>query len=116
MLHITPALVEANYELLRLTPPFRGWKLPAPDDVEFRVDGSIECRGWYIFKDGKHILSISHRNQSTLQELTKTVAHEMIHVHEQNANACRPDVAHSWRWKRWARSVCKWHCWDYNAF
>ena len=34
---LTPGILEAAYEFLRTTPPFKGWKLPSGVDITFRV-------------------------------------------------------------------------------
>ena len=36
-LRLTPEILEGAYEFLRATPPFRGWRLPHADEVEFVV-------------------------------------------------------------------------------
>jgi hypothetical protein len=44
------------------------------------------------------------------------IGHEMIHVHEEHAKACREDVEHSAAFKKWAQQVCKVHGFDLKRF
>ena len=79
-MRITPANLIAAYEMLRTMPPFLGWKLPDPDDVEFAVARFYHFGECDIGKDGNHIIRISENAVSHLDTLCRTMAHEMIHV------------------------------------
>lgn len=116
-IYIDIEMCAAVYDLLRLTPPYRSWKLPPADKVKFAITNSIIYRGQHsMLPSGKHKIELSQRNIGTLWELTRVMGHEMVHVHEENSRACRPDVEHSWQFKKWADSVCRWHVWDRKAF
>lgn len=115
MLHLTPQIAEASYELLRTTPPFKGWKLPHADEVEFIVCNFVDCRAQHQLTD-HHKIWVSNRNLGSLDELNRAMAHEMIHVHEERTRQCRHDVAHSKKFHRWAKRVCVLHCWDLKMF
>lgn len=116
LIHITPHTVEAAYELLRTTPPFRGWKLPPADEVEFIICFAIDYRAQHQYLNGRHKIWVSARNVGSLQELTRVMAHEMIHVHEERTKQCRYDVLHSKKFQQWAKRVCQLHCWDLKMF
>lgn len=117
-LHLTPAMLVASYELLRVTPPFRGWKLPHSDDVEFCIISTVGVRGTFHLtkKTKKKVISISRGCVSRLPTLISTMAHEMVHLHEDTAHRARGDVMHGARFKRLAARVCYFHGWEETMF
>jgi hypothetical protein len=105
-MHITPAIVEAVYELNRATPPFSRWKLLEPDDIAFSVTASKDYRGLYqLSAAGQHSISISSVYVGQIETLRCVVAHEMIHL--------RQALRGKWRL---ARLVCHHHGFDPKAF
>src|SRR5690349_18038866 len=46
-LRLTPDIIEGAYEFLRMTPPFRGWRLPPADEVEFVVSRHKRYLGYH---------------------------------------------------------------------
>jgi len=114
MLHLTPEILESCYELLRTTPPFRGWKLPHADDVKFVVsrnrDTCAHCEPGTNFT-----LTVSQHLHSQLCTLLVTLAHEMIHIHEYMIGV-RGDIQHGADFKRLAKQVCRYHGFDSKAF
>lgn len=110
-------MLEAAYEMLRTTRPIKGWRLPPADNVEFVVTRSLEYRGWHTLKNGVSRIHISCKAVGSLAELTRTMAHEMVHQYEDGwLDNYRSSTNHSRRWHQLAKSVCQWHCWDYPAF
>jgi hypothetical protein len=116
MLHLTPEMLEASYELLRTTPPFRRWKLPEADDVIFRVIRSEEVRGTFELVKGRMVISISAKCVGNLHSLNATMAHEMVHLYEDTVHNARNDVMHSATFKRLAKQVCRHHGFDELLF
>lgn len=117
MLFITIPMVRAAYTLLSVTPPFRHWKLPPADQVIFFITRSTTVSGdYHRRRNGKHVIRVSGLRHGSLEALLKTVAHEMIHLHEEGYDSARCDVQHSWLFRRWAKIVCNWHRWDLNEF
>lgn len=117
MLHYTPAMLEAAYELLRTTPPFSRWKLPEPDEVEFRVTRRLDYNAQIqLRKDKPPIIEISSRAMSTLPPLIRAMAHEMTHLHEHLCGDMRSDCKHGAGYRRRARQVCSHHCFDPMQF
>jgi hypothetical protein len=114
--HITPALIEASYELLRTTPPFRGWKLPPGDDVEFCVMRNNICSADYLrLPNGTHRIRVNSRWNGSVERVVRAVAHEMVHMHLDIA--CPSDTAaHGKRFWRAARRVCRHHHFDPTGF
>jgi hypothetical protein len=119
MLHITPEIVENAYELLKLTPPFRGWKLPPADDVVFSavpIKGARGgCQGEHWFDGKSHHIRINPKRHSALSSMLATLAHEMIHMREAQL-ALRNDVFHGRMFQEMADRVCKAHTFDRGQF
>lgn len=115
MLHMTPAMLEAAYELLRATPPFKGWKLPPGDEVAFHILRTRAQQADHCLVGNTHQIRVSAAKHATLRSLLETVAHEMIHVREVQLRA-RPDVAHGKLFNRLADKVCREHGFDRGQF
>lgn len=115
-LHLTPAMLEASYELLRTTPPFRGWKLPHADDIQFVVSARTgSTQGVYYWFKEQHILEINGRLVGSLEMLTRIMTHEMCHLRQQILGA--PDRGeHGAMFQKLADQVCKWHPLDRRNF
>jgi hypothetical protein len=117
-LHITPDTIEATYELLRLTPPFRRWKLPHADDVEFHVIENIKVYGQYCFDTvdpKKRTIRVSCSTVRSLNKLVETLAHEMCHMREHQLKV-RADVQHGRVFQKLADQVCQHHGFDRGQF
>jgi hypothetical protein len=109
-LNLTPAMLEAAYELLRTTPPFRNWKLPDTDDVEFHVTKfghAADCG----FDGTQFVIRVSATKHGTLAALLETMAHEMCHMRYPNDRA-----HHGYLFKRLAVRVCRHHGFDIKGF
>lgn len=120
MLHITPELVEAGYEMLRLSPPFNRWALPHVDEVVIHATpikgtGNRGCQGEHWFDGKQHHIRINPKRHHTLASMLMTLAHEMIHMRE-SMLAIRSDVFHGKDFQRMARQVCKCHGFDGGQF
>lgn len=114
-LAFTPDTLRAAYEYLDTTQPFIKWNMPDADDVCFRVVRSPALRGWYRWDGNRHVIAVSCRCVGSTALLMQTVAHEMIHLHEENARTCTAGE-HSAAFNRWAAQVCKVHGWDRLGF
>lgn len=120
MLHLTPELLEAGYELLRKTPPFRGWKLPEGDDVVFYATTITKperhgYQGEHWFTGGAHHIRVNPKRHHTISAMLMTLAHEMIHMRE-SILALRADVMHGAQFQRMADQVCRYHGFDRGQF
>ncbi len=80
-LHLTPEMMEAAYELLRTTRPFKRWVLPHADDVEFRVTADKSDGGFHVVKNYVHCIGASTVFATSLSALNAILAHEMCHVY-----------------------------------
>ena len=112
-LPLTPAVLEAAYAYLRATPPFKGWKLPEADAVEFAVtrhrDRMADHTTYCYTLD--HVIRASTYHIKTTNDLIEAVAHEMIHQH-MTRNHTDTKCEHNAEFKRLAARVCKVHGWD----
>ena len=113
-LHLTPEILEAVYELLRVTPPFRGWKLPHADEVRFKVGTGLFVYGQHTAcGQSDHEIMLSKDRHETLPMVILTMAHEMVHMHQaQKGNR----DAHGEHFRRYAAQVCRHHGFDAGAF
>lgn len=115
-MQITPEMCEAMYEFIRTTPPYKGWKLPAAEDVEFHIIHSRKVGADYYCKsDGTHQIRVNARWCGNVVSLYKLLLHEMVHLH--HGYACPNDNAHHGRkFLALARQVCKAHVLDPKVF
>lgn len=115
-LHITPAMMEASYELLRTTPPFRGWKLPPGEEVAFKViHCNDRCGDYERLSDGTHCIRANAKWIGSIWGLLRLLAHEMIHLRQQIA--CPNDQSHhGTAFLTAAKTVCRYHLLDPKAF
>lgn len=116
---LTPEMLISAYELLRTTTPFKGWHLPDPDYVHFRV-GRFEHAGEYRHMglddpNGSHQITLSERSVNHLSTLTRIMAHEMIHLY-QNISGRETRGQHNADFKKLAARVCRHHEFDPQLF
>jgi hypothetical protein len=112
----TPDTLEATYRRLLTTLPFRRWKLPHPDKIDFVVslhrDRCAHHRA-YADKSGRHEIAISARKVKTLAFLDECMAHEMVHI-RQDQLGMRDE--HGAGFKGLAKLVCRRHGWNHATF
>lgn len=113
---LTPTILAKSYDLLRSTPPFDKWNLPEPEDITFKVRNVPHLRGQYVrYVGGKHEIMMSSANIDTLQWLTMTMGHEMIHLH-QGETGMETKAQHNTAFKKLAERVSRIHTWDRKMF
>lgn len=110
-LPLTVDNLRTAYDYLNSTQPFLKWNLPDSEDVKFTVGRDANLWGWYQRKSGVHTIGMSRRFIGTTDNLMRTMAHEMIHLHEAHAGACGSGQ-HSAAFRRWAAEVCRHHGFD----
>lgn len=116
--HLTPFNLEAAYALLLTAPPFRAWRLPPPDQVEFKVSATRERMAGcakYRYKDQWEI-DVSSRFVSTLANLIECMAHEMIHLRQMVRKTETKGVEHNAEFRKLAKQVCARHGFDPKRF
>lgn len=109
-LKLTPEVLSSVYELLRLTRPFKGWRLPHASEVRFKVLKTEAISGDYAFEEGRHIIRLSAARHNTLHAIIMTVAHEMAHMKDHTK------AHHGSVFRRLADSICKAHGFDRGQF
>jgi SprT-like family len=116
-LRLTPEMLAGAYDFLRISSPFRGWRLPEADDVEFEVIRARDRLGHYCKGLGApHRIAISASNVGHTETLIRTIAHEMIHLHQRERRSETPNTEHNAEFQRLARLVCLYHGFDPRAF
>lgn len=118
-MRLTPDMLEFTYELLRRTPPFKGWNLPEADEVEFVVSRHKKDQGYHRGRRRdrhSHEIGISEECIGHLVTLLQAMGHEMIHQYQQRRQTETPNTAHNAEFHRLAARVCRIHGWDPKAF
>lgn len=116
MIHLTPAQLVLTYALLRETPPFKGWKLPHPDEVGFQVSRTPDvCGQFWCNESGTPCIAISSAAVSRMDTLLRIMAHEMIHLY-QWVGKTHSKAFHNGEFRRKAREVCRVHGFDPKLF
>lgn len=112
-MHLTPDILEAAYDYMRATPPFRRWKLPPGDEVEFHVTRRREHRGDCQSAHNHHIIRISAFNIGHTDSLMRVMAHEMVHIY---CDRKKVRSHHGREFLRAAARVCQLHGFDLKLF
>ena len=116
-LRITPEMLAASYEFLRVSAPFRAWGLPDADEVEFHVIAARDRRGHYCRGvSARHRIAVSSANVGHSETLLRTVAHEMLHLYQNERCSETPNAEHNAEFRRFARIICLHHGFDPRAF
>jgi hypothetical protein len=123
-MHITPEMCRAAYEYLRTTPPFKRWKLPDGDEVEFFVDLQKKPRHKDqlvahidYFKDGRFRITVTLWNDTT-DLLMHTMAHEMCHMRQAVLKPMdrNGSYGHGKDFQKMADQVCRQHGFNRDLF
>ena len=75
---LTPASCRAVYEMLIQVHPFNKWRMPPSIEVVFKVNDDPTCYGQY--EPDPHIITLSRAKLEHLDNIIKTMAHEMVHL------------------------------------
>lgn len=113
-LPLTQATLRAAYDYLGTTPPFNKWNLPDGEEVHFivsrdatRMYGFYRCNG----KDNghEHEIGISSQYVAHTNTLIPVMAHEMLHLHQQQTGMHRN---HGRAFRMLWRSIAEVHGFD----
>lgn len=113
---LTSEVLEACYEFLKVTGPFRDWNLPDGEDVKFVVDRHHSTAGWYLCDGGKHTIGISSKCVGHTVTLIQVMAHEMIHLFQRDSSMETKGAEHNAAFKKLAHKVCAVHGFDPKMF
>lgn len=98
--------------MFRELPPFSRWGLPPPEQIRFGVNSVRGEFGRYLHEGrgrkgpGKHYIEISRHNVKSFHALAITMAHEIIHLHQQIAKTYTRSQ-HNAEFMRLAKRVCR---------
>lgn len=115
-LALTPRMLETAYEYLRSTPPFRGWKLPPADDVEFRVIRTHKFHAQCWPPSSVKRIDFSMWGVGHSDTLIRIMAHEMVHLKIWLDGGKREKDDHGPNFRRHARIVSRHHGFDPKEF
>lgn len=118
-LKISEDMLVALYEYFAASKPFSDWNMPPAEDVIFKVARTPHLYGWsQIAVEGRgrnrkvqHYITISGGRQAHTYTLMLTMAHEMIHVHQERV-CVGSKTEHGPAFKKLAREVAKHHGFD----
>jgi len=120
-LTLTPEMLEGAYEYLRVSPPFCSWGLPHADQVMFRVLGAKDRFGHFRGRhrkaegdEGFSEIAISAGLVKSTDLLISTMAHEMIHLYQDETGTARGH--HNPKFRKLAKRVCTIHGFDPESF
>ena len=119
---LTPLVLVSMYQMLRECPPFRGWKLPESDAIEFRTPMRRDAHGEHIEKTpptrgAPFTIMVSTEKNGHFDTILQCLAHEMVHLSQAVAKVPRRHEAHDNRdFVARAKRVCKIFGWDAKAF
>jgi hypothetical protein len=118
---LTPEMLEGAYEYFRVSPPFCRWGLPQSDQVIFRVMGARDRFGHFRGRHRKargnesfSEIAISAGMVQSTHLLMATMAHEMIHLYQDETGTARGH--HNPEFRKLARRVCAMHGFDPATF
>ena len=106
------------YDLLRGTLPFRRWKLPHSDDVEFHcvpLAGNAQAEHYVRSDNERHVFRLNPKRHGTIFSVLQTMAHEMCHMREYQLGSRRKGC-HGALFNRLADQVCRIHGFDRGQF
>lgn len=112
-LRLDPAMLEAGYEFLRTTPPFRAWKLPHADEIAFHIIRSKDRAGDFDIAGGVPTIRVSESCIGHTGSLLALLAHEMIHLRQ---HMIGDRTVHGAKFQAMARRCCAAHGFDPKTF
>ena len=115
-LPLTPEILQAGYDLLRLTEPFCRWNLMDGEDIVFKVVKRTDCSARYVCDGKRHFIEISTRYNRHTDTILSSIAHEMIHLYQNQSGMKCGKAEHDAAFHKFAEQVCKIHGWDPGQF
>jgi hypothetical protein len=101
----------ALYDFLCECPPFSDWNMPDSDDVIFKVTRDKNTAGYHKrWKRGRkrlqHEIGISGYCCGWVNRLVWVMAHEMLHMHQEEVGMESPHTAHNAAFKKLGIVIC----------
>ena len=110
---MTPAFLAAAYDMLRLTDPFKAWKLPPSSEVRFRVVRDKKMFADFGMENGVPVIRISAAKNGHLATILATLGHEMVHLRQELTG---DREIHGPRFQKMAARICAIHGFDNKTF
>jgi hypothetical protein len=106
---VTRPRIKAIYTMLRLLPPFCRWGLPEPDAIKFTICNGTHHGMYSVDEKDRINIEINPYTHITLFMLTMTIAHEMVHIRQDQLGQLPNSESkqHNKAFQRLARMVCK---------
>jgi hypothetical protein len=101
------------YDYLCELPPFDRWSLPPSDEIKFRITKSKKKFAQYWIEGGIHHIDVSAKLVGSHIVILSTIAHELIHLHLEEVDACDE---HGPNFQVLADVVCQVHGFDRLTF
>lgn len=92
------------YDMLAATPTLSKWNLPPAEDIRFKVIKRKDRFAHHLVKGGVHHIEVSASLVGRFETLVSTMAHEMIHVHQDLVGLPRADDN---SFAKFADKICK---------
>lgn len=90
-IHLNKEMLAHCYDMLAATHTMSRWNLPPAEDVKFRIIRRKDRYAHHEVVGGVHHIAVSSTFVGTFQTLIMTMAHEMIHVHQDLTGMPRDD-------------------------
>ena len=109
-MRLTAEMLRTGYDFLRSSAPYCRWGMPPGKEVKFLITAAAKVYGDHLLlTDGAHRIRISNQFHGHPYTLLKTLAHEMLHVHQAEREL---PIEHDAEFMRLWRLVCKHHGFD----
>jgi hypothetical protein len=117
-LPLTAARLASLYEALRAFPPFCRLKCPPAAFINLRVSRHRDREGHYTryLRTDDHYIVVSSAKVGHFDSVVRTLAHEMIHLHQGVARTETPGALHNAEFRRIAKRACDRFGWDLKTF
>jgi len=117
---LTVPAIKAAYDYLDETAPFVGWNLPDSDSITFGIASDRTLFGWYTAEGRRprrrYGIWISKFNVVQTETLIATMAHEMLHIHQDQTGQSKRSNEHNRAFHRDAELICAIHGFDPGRF
>lgn len=108
-------MLASAYDYLCAQKPFSSWNLPPSEDIKFAVIRRMDRYAHYQTRGGRRYIEVSSRLVGRHEILIATIAHEMIHLHQDMIGILGSNP-HDAAFHKLADKVCKIHEFDRLTF
>lgn len=113
-MNLDPNILRGAYSYLLTTLPFRRWKLPDADEIEFHVTNDKHVTGnCEVENSNRFTIRVSNVLVGRTSSLMETLAHEMVHVYLFRKKV---KALHGKEFQKLADATCREHGFDRALF